>query len=785
VLARWSGWGAIPKVFDESNDRYAEQRETLRRLLGSDQAWAQARRTTLNAHYTSAEVAAAMWSTLGDLGLTEGRVLEPGCGSGVFLGLAPEGAEVVGVELDATTARVADHLYGARAEIHEGGFEEFAEPDGSFDAVIGNVPFGKIAPYDPRHNRSGHTLHNYFLVKSLRLTRPGGLVVALSSRYTLDARNPAARREMARVADLVGAVRLPERTFAGAAGTDVVTDLLVLRRRQPGTSPEGPAWTGTVPLDLADVAPEARDAVAATGEPLVINEYLADRGDMVLGDIAVARGMYREHELTVTATGPVQARLIEALDRLTAEAKERGATLTGRPVAQSRSAGSLGVRREAFDTRHAQEGSLVVGAGGLVGQYKGGRVVAYRPQRNKDFSELRRLIGLRDAVRQVLAAQLAGGSDDEVATAQHTLSDSYADYRRIYGPLNRYRVIRTKRADPETGEPVMQRRFPSMGGFRKVDPDWPLVAALEMFDDDSQTAEPAPVFSERVVAPPAERARVESASDAVAVCLDESGMVTTERVAALLGVTEQRARAEMGELVFEDPETAGLVPASQYLAGNVRRKLKAARTAAAGGDQRWQANIAALERAMPRQLEPGEIAARLGAAWIPAADVEAFCNEVFQASVDIEHLADIGRWAVKLRFGDRRSVVLSSVWGTERASAVNLLDSALNQRLHTVYDTVEDGGKKRRVRNDEATLAARDKQEAIGNRFSEWVWEDPRRARRLADTYNELYRSVTLTEHDGSHLSLPGLAATFTPRPHQRDAVARILTDGRALLAHA
>lgn len=204
MLARWSGWGAIPQVFDESNDRYAEQRETLRRLLGSDQAWAQARRTTLNAHYTSAEVAAAMWSSLGELGLTEGRILEPGCGSGVFLGLAPDAAEVVGVELDATTARVADHLYGARAEVHEGGFEEFAEPDGSFDAVIGNVPFGKIAPYDPRHNRSGHTLHNYFLVKSLRLTRPGGLVVALTSRYTLDARNPAARREMARLAERSG-----------------------------------------------------------------------------------------------------------------------------------------------------------------------------------------------------------------------------------------------------------------------------------------------------------------------------------------------------------------------------------------------------------------------------------------------------------------------------------------------------------------------------------------------------------------------------------------------------
>lgn len=786
VLARWSGWGAIPQIFDESSDRYSDERETLRRLLGSEEAWAQARRTTLNAHYTSAVVAQAMWGAAQRLGFAKGRVLEPGCGSGVFLGFAPEGADLVGVELDATTARVAEQLYGARAEVHEGGFEDFAESDGSFDLVIGNVPFGKVAPYDPRHNRGNHTLHNYFLVKSLSLTRPGGLVVALTSRYTLDARNPSPRRAMARLADLVGAVRLPARAFAGSSGTDVVTDLLVIRRRLPGAAPEGPAWTGTVPVDVADVPPDVKDAAGTAGEPLVISEYFAEHGELVLGELAVARGMYREHELTVKATGPVDAQLTAALDRLVADATARGATLTGPSVTRSRTRGVNGAASDVFDTRHAQEGSLVSGTGGVVGRYTGGRVVPYRPQYNKDFSELRRLIGLRDAARQVLAVQLAGGSDDEVAAAQRVLAERYEPYRRYYGPLNRYRTIRTKQVDPETGERVFQRRSPSMGGFRTTDPDWPLVAALEVFDDDTHSAEPAPVFTERVVAPPAQRARVESAVDAVAVCLDETGMVTTERVAELLGVTEDRARDEMGELVFEDPETRDLIPASQYLAGNVRGKLAAASAAVqADGGDRWDANVGALERAMPRQLEPGEITARLGASWIPANDIEVFCSEVFQARVDVEQLGDLGRWAVKLRVGDRRSVTLSSQWGTKRASAVNLLEASLNQRLYTVYDTIDDGGSKRRVRNDAATLAARDKQEALGNRFSDWVWEDPARARRLAAVYNELFRSVVLTDHDGSHLSLPGLAATFTPRQHQRDAVARILTDGRALLAHA
>lgn len=779
ALARWSGWGSVPQVFDETDDRYVTERGELRRLLGSDEAWAAARRTTLNAHYTSAEVTQAMWRTARALGFSEGRVLEPGCGSGNFLGFAPQGAQLVGVELDPTTAAIAEQLYGAGARVHRGGFEELAEPDGSFDLVIGNVPFGKVAPYDPRHNRGNHTLHNYFLIKSLQLTRPGGLVVALTSRYTLDARNTAARREMARLADLVGAVRLPERVFAASSGTDVVVDLVVLRRRQPGAPPQGPAWVETTPADVADLAPETRDAIAAAG-PLVINEYLARRSDMVLGRLVVGRGMYREHELTVKPAGALNGPLADALDRLVADAKARGATLSTRTAAAGRA--TAGAVTGDFDLRHAQEGSLVAAPSGQVGRYVAGQVVAYRPRNRRDLSELRRLIGLRDAAREVLATQLSDATGEQLTAAQHKLGERYDAYRRYYGPLNRFRMVRTGRRDPESGAPAMRRALPAMGGFRALDPDWPLVAALEVFDDETQAAVRAAIFTERVVAPPAQRMRAESAADAVAVCLDESGTVTTERVAELLGVPEDRARAEMDGLVFESPNGGDLVPASRYLSGNIRHKLQVARNAAAS-DERWQANVTALEGALPRQLEPGEITARLGAPWIPASDIETYCDEVLDAMVTVEHLADLGRWEVKLQIGSRRSVALSSQWGTRRANAISLLDASLNQRLHTVYDTLDDG--KRRVRNDAETLAARDKQEALGQRFSAWVWEDPARARRLAGVYNELFRSVVLPRHDGSHLSLPGLAATFTPRPHQRDAVARILTDGRALLAHA
>ena len=308
VLARWSGWGSVPAVFDPDDDRHADERTQLRRLLGTEEAWSQARRTTLNAHYTSADVAQAMWGAVSALGVDgDVSVLEPGCGSGNFLGFAPEGIRLTGVELDRTTGEIARHLYGARATIYTSGFEELRVEDGAFDLTIGNVPFAKVTPHDPVHNRGRHALHNYFLIKSLHLTRPGGFVMALTSRYTMDARNPAVRREIAGLADLVGAIRLPERAFARSSGTDVVVDLVVLRRRPPGAEPAGPSWehVAPAPIDTADGAAS-----------LEVNEYYLAHPDRVLGELAAARGMYRDHELTVVATGDLNEQLPEALAAL-------------------------------------------------------------------------------------------------------------------------------------------------------------------------------------------------------------------------------------------------------------------------------------------------------------------------------------------------------------------------------------------------------------------------------------------------------------------------------------
>lgn len=577
ALARWSGWGAIPQIFDESRDDFTAARQRARRLLGTDEAWEAARRTTLNAHYTSADVIAATWAILGELGFDGGRVLEPGCGSGNFIGLAPDSAEMVGVELDPTTAEIARHLYGPRAQIHQSRFEDFSAQDGSFDAAIGNVPFAKLTPHDPRHNRHRLALHSYCIAKSLQLVAPGGTVALLTSRYTLDARNPTARRVLHELADLVGAVRLPAGAFAASSGTDVVTDLLVLRRRPDGREPADDRWL-------------AVDALDTDGDPVHVNAWYRDHPDLVLGDLTVEGGMYRQHELTVRATGDLADQLTAARARIV----ERADALDLRHAPQRSS------RAAELPARPApvvvDEGSFVVDGPGF-GRVENGTVVAYEPRVAKDAHELRRLIALRDAAHNVLTVQANGGDDHRLAAAQRGLNETYDAYARVHGPLNRFKLARTGRTDPDTGEERMRRLRPRMGGFRD-DPGWPLVAALEMFDDDTQQATKAPIFHTRVIEPPMQRLGVDTPEEAVAVCLDETGRVDLDRIADLLGTTIDDARTRLDGQVYEDPATGDLEPAARYLSGNVRTKLDHARAAAAD-DPRFQATSKRTRTAPP------------------------------------------------------------------------------------------------------------------------------------------------------------------------------------------
>ncbi|MGH9224355.1 MAG: methyltransferase domain-containing protein, partial [Acidimicrobiales bacterium] len=567
VLARWSGWGSLPGVFDESDRAWSAVRERLHEALDGN-AWAAARRTTINAHYTSAEVARSIWGAAVRLGFAGGRVLEPGCGSGNFIGLAPQEVQldIVGVELDPTTARIASALYPG-ADIRTGGFESVRMPEASFDLVIGNVPFGKVALHDPVHNPGQHSLHNHFLIKGLHLVRPGGLVAVLTSRYTLDARNPAARREMADLADLVGAVRLPAGAFRFAAGTDAICDVLLLRRRPEGSEPLGESWERAVEIPSGD------------GQ-LTVNEWFSRHPETILGDLRASGGQYRDDDLTVGARSDhLGADLDDLLGRMAAEAVGRGLAWVPAEAARRASADhAAGVT--AMVASHHKEGSLLVD-GGRTGFaiVVDGVAVPYEPRPRSDRAELAALIGVRDSLVRLLDAQAASHEDGAFAEAQTVLNQRYDAYVARWGPLSRFSMVSTGVVDPETGEITCRRRNPSMGGFRR-DPDFPAVTALELFDPDAQVARKAAVMTARVVAPRTPKRGADTAQDALAICLDEHGRVDVDSIAVLLGVDRDKALAELGGLVWEDPATRAFVPAAAYLAGDVRAKLSAAIAAA-------------------------------------------------------------------------------------------------------------------------------------------------------------------------------------------------------------
>ncbi|MEW6155569.1 MAG: helicase [Actinomycetota bacterium] len=766
VLARWSGWGALPGIFDDEDERWATERSDLRARL-DDTEWDAARRTVLNAHYSSAEVVRAVWGLLRDLGFEGGRVLEPGCGSGNFIGLAPEDLDVamVGVELDRTTARVAAALY-PHAEVRAEGFQDSAFGSGTFDAAVGNVPFSKVVPHSPRHNRGRHSLHNFCILKSLDLTRPGGLVAVLTSRFTLDARNPSARREMAEMADLVGALRLPAGALRASAGTDAVTDLVVLRRREDGRQPREVAW-------------QRVGTVEAEGGAVEVNEYFADRPHRVLGTLVAGGGQYSHHDLDVRATeAPLAEQMKEALAGIVAEADAAG--LRWSPSRPGAAATAVGWSAPGPEAVGHKEGAIVAGPRGGFARVREGRLSAYRARPEKDALELAALVAMRDTLVRLL--DLEGTDPDDAAPeAQRAeLNRLYDAYSARWGPLNRFTLARTGRTHPGTGEQLYRRQYPAMGGFRE-DPDFPSLCALEVFDPDARTARKAPILGGRMLVPRAPARGADAAEDALAICLDERGRPELSHIADLLGTTEAEARAELGRLVWDDPATGDLVEASRYLSGNVRAKLAAA-GAAAASDPGWRANVEALEAVLPPDLGPAEIDARLGSSWVPASDVARFMVEVLGCSDPVvEYTPQTATWHLQVSTADRGRVASRSEWGTPRADAPSLVLASLNQTPASVYDTLDDG---RRVLNGGETVAAREKQEAIGERFRSWAWEDAGRRERLVETYNRLFNSHVVPTYDGGHLSFPGLAASFTPHRHQRDAAWRMVCEPTVLLAH-
>jgi N12 class adenine-specific DNA methylase len=752
VLMGWAGWGAVPELFDPSVSRYTAQREELTTLLGPD-GYSAARRSTINAHYTHPLIADAMWRVAERLTFPGARVLEPGCGPGVFLARAPQGLSITGVELDPTTARIAETLH-PNATICATSFADVHSlADATFDLVIGNVPFGDVVLYDAVHNKGKHSIHNHFLIKGLALLGAGGLLVALTSRFTLDSQADSARVEMHQMADLVAAARLPAGAHRRVAGTDALTDLVVLRRRDGAPTQASAPWVTSDPVEI-------------DGEQALLNRYFAEHPEHVAGALAVASGPYAR-ELTVE--GDISAKAVSGAILAVTDTLAPAAGAVREPAEAS---DPVTIDDPTpLDLGEKWDGHIVALPSGGFAEVIDGTIERLAVPKNAT-REMRLLLKLRDQAGSLLAQEAAHlGESAQLEQQRRELRNTYQRYLRAHGPINRYKTHATGRTDRESGEPIVRRSYPRAIRLLMRDPLGPLVLSLEVFDEDTQTATEADLLHERVLRSRETVTEAATPEDALAICCDRIGRVDLDLIASLLGVTPEQARSTLGELVYEDPSSRVLVPAAEYLSGNVRVKLDRAREAAAF-DAKFAVNVAALTEVLPVPLGAEEIAARMGAVWIADTVHRQFLSELLDdESIQVEYGGG-NIWAVK---GNSYGTLAESEWGTARMPAPEIAAALLEQKPVVVRDRLPD---ERYVVNADETTAAQEKANAMQERFAEWCWEDPQRASELIREYNDRFNSLVLRDYTalGDALTLPGLAETFTAHAHQRAAVARIIS---------
>jgi len=782
-LALFTGFGAT----DLANNFFRRAGEAFRpgwedlgneleRLVSAEEMAALARATQY-AHFTPEFMARAIWRAVQAMGFAGGTVLEPGCGTGLFLALMPESVAaktaITAIEMDPTTARIAKLLY-PEAWVRQEDFTK-AKLSETFDLAIGNPPFSdRTVRSDDAAGKLGLSLHEYFMARSIERLKPGGLAAFVCSRYAMDRMEGKGRAHIAGMADLVGAVRMPQAAMMAASGTEVVVDILFFQRRAPGQAPGGAAWD-----ERAEVLP------AADGEPaLHANRYFHEHPEMVLGT----------HRWTTSSYGPVytcrardedvNAALSAAIDRL-----PRGIHL---PPAESKPVRPTDAVRlkvgTAAEGATIKEGSYVI-LGDALMQVIGGApdIVAVKSGKAtggifaKHARIIRRMIPVRDALRDVLRAQM---ENQPWGGAQMRLRVAYGAFVRAFGPINLTTTTRT--TDPETGAVTETQRRPNLAPFAD-DPDCWLVASIEDYDLDTDTARKGPVFSERVIHPPSEPVIV-TAADALAVTLAEVGHADMNHIAELLGRSREDSAADLGESVFLDPELAdaegitGWQTADAYLSGAVRGKLAKAE-AAAMADTSYVRNVEALRRVQPVDLAPSDITARLGAPWIPAAVVELFSAEVIGVETTIRHTIEIAAWTVdKHAFAGQAAS--TSEWGTARRHAGELLDDALHSSIPTIWDTWRDDAGEHREINARETEAAKEKLAKIKTAFETWIWTDPDRTDRLARIYNDTYNNLVPRHFDGSHLQLPGASSVIRFYEHQKRVIWRIIASGSTYVAH-
>ena len=743
ILSRYVGWGGLSQAFEEGNNQWAGEFTELYSEL-SPEEYRAARASTLNAFYTSPVVIHAMYEALSNMGLESGNVLEPSCGVGNFMGLVPKSTEdlkMYGVELDSISGRIAKQLY-QKNNISVQGFETAQYPDSFFDCVIGNVPFGSYKVADRKYDRHNFMIHDYFIAKSLDLVRPGGVVAVVTSSGTLDKQNPAVRQYIANRADLLGAIRLPDNAFRKNAGTDVVSDILFLQKRDCA-SLEQPEW---VQLDT-------------TPEGYRMNAYFVRHPEMVLGELSVESTQYGKQEVTVKP--------IEGME-LAVQLKEAISHIQGE------------ITENTLDDFELTETDRSIPADPAVRNFSFTNVdgkVYYRENSKMNPVELpaltaERVLGmieLRNVTQELIQCQMEDGSDEEIALLQKKLNQQYDRFSSRYGLIS---------------STANRRAF-------SQDSSYCLLASLEYLDEEGKLKRKADIFSKRTIRRAEPVTSVDTASEALAVSIGERAKVDLPFMAELSGKTEEQITEELAGAIFRNPLTDKWETSDEYLSGNVREKLGIAERFAENHPE-YEGNVQYLKKVQPKDLDASEIEVRLGATWVDTEYITQFMGETFHtpgyylgSKIDVRYAAVNGQWNITGKNMDNRgNALVQSTYGTQRANAYRLLEDALNLRDTKIYDTIEDADGEHRVLNKKETMLAQQKQEMIKEAFKEWIFRDIDRREALCKKYNELFNSSRPREYDGSHIQFTGMTPEITLMPHQKNAVAHILYGNNTLLAH-
>ena len=753
VLSQYVGWGGLADVFDPNKENWSAEYTQLKGLL-TEEEYAAARASTLNAHYTSPVVIRAIYDAVEKMGFQSGNILEPSMGIGNFFGMLPSGmadSRLYGVELDSITGRIAQKLY-PQADITVAGFETTDRRD-FYDLAVGNVPFGQYKVNDKAYNKLGFSIHNYFFAKTIDQIRPGGAIAFVTSRFTMDSKDSSARKYMAERADLLGAIRLPNNAFKANASTEVVSDILFLQKRDRPADIE-PAWV----------------QLGQTEDGFNINQYFVDHPEMVLGNLELESTQYG-HDLTVA---PIED--ANLADQLTEAVQHIEGQYTAVEIAAPDVADAEVQRKTLPADPTVKNFSYTVVDGEIY--YRENSIMTQIELSDNAKGRVAGMVELRQIVNELIDQQLNDFPDEDIKASQAKLNAAYDAFTAKYGLIN---------------DKKNARLFDD-------DSSYYLLCSLENLDENKNLKSKADMFTKRTIRPERVVTSVDTPSEALAVSIGEHGKVDLPYMAELLGTpgNYERITTELSGVIFKDPAAdaddpeAGWQTADEYLSGNVRDKLRMAQLAAESRSE-FKGNVDALTKAQPKDLEASEIDVRLGATWLDPSIVQQFMMETFQPpyrirynnAITVRYSPYTSEWRISNKsatgYGD---IMATETYGTRRANAYKILEDTLNLRDSRVYDTIEEDGKEKRVLNQNETTLAQQKQQAIKDAFAGWVWKDPQRRTLLVKKYNELFNSTRPREYDGSHIHFVGMNPEISLREHQRNAIAHVLYGHNTLLAH-